>query len=119
MRGDAPLRRPQSLWASGQQQMPTSREIGLRRWKLAYRQNQHPLPQTSPTVRTVNAGQRCPGQTLPPDIGLRRARPFAGSRCIGVPTFIFGPPFSCSNRAVEAARNPAARFIFRPLRETA
>ena len=41
----------QSDCSFGQQQTPTSKERCSRRWKLAYRQNQQPLLQASPTVR--------------------------------------------------------------------
>lgn len=99
----------QSDWACGQQQTPTSREIRSRRWKLAYRQNQHPLPQANPTVRTVNAGQRCAGQTLYPVMGLRKTRAFAASPRCWVLVSIFVLPFS-------AAGYHASRVVPRRLR---
>lgn len=99
----------QSDWACGQQQTPTSREIRSRRWKLAYRQNQHPLPQANPTVRTVNAGQCCAGQTLYPVLGLRKTRAFAASPRCWVLVSIFVLPFS-------AAEYHASRAVPRRLR---
>jgi len=54
---------------------------------LANRQNQQLLPRLRATVRALKAGHRCPGQTLPPAAGLRKACGLTCSPGGGCPVF--------------------------------